>query len=93
MKVIAIYKTVVVTYPNGDKVSVKCKSIQDALTFLERFNAIYPFRERATKDKNYLDDFYQYLKDKGFIEKSLYKSKMALLRKSQLLCSLYPSVL
>ncbi|MER1908847.1 hypothetical protein, partial [Citrobacter portucalensis] len=61
--------------------------------FVERFNAIYPFRQRAATDKNYLNDFYQYLKDKGFIEKSLYKSKMALLRKSQLLCSLYPSTM
>ncbi|HCL6007498.1 TPA: hypothetical protein N2O37_004737 [Citrobacter freundii] len=90
MKVIAIYQTVYVTYSDGEKVSVKCKSIQDALTFSERFSAIYPYRDRATTDKNYLNDFYHYLKEKGLFEKSLYKSKIAMLRKYQLLRSLYP---
>lgn len=84
MKVIAKYRTVHVTYPDGEVKNIHCKSIRDALEFTKRFISAIPYRERAVTDTSYLTDFYTYLKSKGYIETELYKSHMRLLNKAKL---------
>jgi hypothetical protein len=88
MKVIAKYKTVQVTYPNGEVVNVMCKSLIDALEYSTRLTKVLPFRERASKDKSYLTEFYDYLKSRGLIETDLYKRQLKMTRKYQLVCKL-----
>lgn len=84
MKVIAKFKTVQVTYPDGDVVDVKCKTLKDALVFSARLVKVFPYRERSRIDKSYLIDFYNYLKSKGYIETELFNSNMKLLMKADL---------
>jgi len=85
MKVIAKFRTVEVTYANGEKASIKCKSLKDALEYSKRLINVIPFRERAVSDRTYLTDFYLYLKSRGYIEKDLYTREVRLFRKVELL--------
>ncbi|PXW50343.1 hypothetical protein DFO55_12414 [Grimontella sp. AG753] len=84
MKVIAKFRTVEVTYPDGDVVNFKCKSIKDALEFASRFSKVIPFRHRASTDKTYLSEFYKYLQSKGYVETERYESQMRLYKKLEL---------
>lgn len=84
MKVVAKYRTVHVTYPNGDVECINCKSIKDAISFTEHFVKVIPFRSRAINDKSYLNVFYAYLKEKGYVETSLHNRRILLAHKAEL---------
>ncbi len=84
MRVIAKYKAVEVNYPDGQKEVVNFNSVQDAIEYRSRFLEVIPYRERAKTDSTYLKDFYDYLKNKGIIEKEAFKRSQLLLNKARL---------
>ncbi|EJJ0671692.1 hypothetical protein C3D80_20180 [Cronobacter sakazakii] len=84
MRVIAKFRTVEITYPNGDVGRIVCRSLKDALEYACRFASVIKVRTRATHDKQYLETFYEYLKNKGYIEKETFEKRQAMLKKASL---------
>ncbi|EBZ2008206.1 hypothetical protein LEW62_004389 [Salmonella enterica] len=87
MKVIAKYKRVEITF-NMELVSLSFESVKDALVFTEWYKQASKIRERACTDKSYPAELYNYLKNKGIINKDLFESRQRMLRKAHLLNSL-----
>lgn len=89
MKVIAKYKRVEITF-NQELVSVSFSSVKDALVFTDWYKHVCKIRERACTDKSYPAELYNYLKNKGIINKELFESRQRMLRKAYLLDALTP---
>lgn len=84
MKVIAKFRNVEVTFPNGEIVVVTCKTITDALAYTRYMQRAIVIRERASTTKSYPHELYQHLLEIGVVEKEKFEARVTLAHKAKL---------